>query len=250
MIEIYKDKNKQSKFDPDELFFDHDSTRRIRADQNILAYVIANCDYSESAIEHHTLNAEWMNMLNSSFKSENLNHPTVRHLKQAQEIIDYYEQRFLFEILRHPRKMLSKWRKNLLSLLKTDLTDIAYEDIRILTKLPEFYHYDKRVEGILEGYNTSEPRMKDRTISETITLSFVDRTIRYTKSNKYNEYWFSTPENRVARLTVSNKNNLEVFLKSYLNLKNGKVRLHGNLDSRQFGGTPNDYFYEIKKVRL
>ena len=201
----------------------------IEADQDILAYFLANID-TGSAIP---AGIQWNNILMSN--DDDVAAPGQEHVDRAQEIRTFYRNRIMLQRLRGHQT--SQFQNKTYQFVTSENPNrVSIDDQGIMIKLPEFYEYDLAMDQLHKDYNTEFDEVYKRmhgslnrlASAEVYTLSFAAHTQRNTKSTKQHEYWFADSNRTLHKLAFELGNPLKQLFEKYLTDNNGTLNISAN----------------------
>jgi len=139
----------------------------------------------------------------------------------AYRIRYHYSTQLSVEILSN--KPLSSFRSSLIDFLKTDGRSFDKSQLGMITSLPSFYEYDKKLEWISHQFNLYDLNSHRGKLS----LYFVDSLTKKNRGIKREEFWFKVKDtDHPVLLTVNQENVLLNFWKKYLD-KDRHILLDG-----------------------
>lgn len=142
--------------------------------------------------------------------------------EEANRIREYYSRKYFWKQLQKNSK-LSKFRTEALAFIHSENpSNIPYETVKIVHKLPEFYQEDLILDKVKKGANLNFEDTNTH-IPRTKTLTPKNWFFRRTKNEKLSHYWLWDEDNRLCNLQVEAHNSLEHLwldiFKSYSKIK-------------------------------
>jgi len=135
------------------------------------------------------------------------------HINQANQIRNYYKHKMLHKMLKGEH--LSNFQHALYEIVNKDLPkQVTYDELRILSKLSDFYKEDK-------DYEVIEKRFKNYTKINNgkifhlnnEKIQYIKNIERISKTEKSKRYWFNTENNILLCILLDLNNPLECLLK-------------------------------------
>lgn len=122
----------------------------------------------------------------------------------AGNIRDYYSKKIMMLKLKNER--MSQYRDDLNEFIHSDGKKFVEKMFGLAYRLPQFYHYDTKLDGIFSGRN----RKTDKRIPNMYTkeLTYVGSTMVDIKSCKRKEYWFVDEDNTLVAIYLAHNNPL------------------------------------------
>jgi len=194
----------------------------IEADQDILAYFLANTEAQKDI----PAGIQWNNVLMSN--DDDVVTPSDYHLLFAQDIRTFYRNRIMMRRLKGHQP--SHFQNKVYQFVTSDKPNqIEVDNQGIMIKLPDFYVYDRAMDHLHENYHTKfESNFKHKYNSlnilvepVTYTLSFVEHTQKKTKNIKNHEYWFVDSDQILHKLSFDIENPLKHLFVKHLKSSNG-----------------------------
>lgn len=141
--------------------------------------------------------------LNSSRVTESVNDS---HREQAEKIRDYYCKKLFWNQLKNGNP-LSEYRLRMLHLLENRVTTCKNLDTGIYWTLPYFYDEDQVYDQFRKTYITRNIPIKREYNKPKLTLTYVDKSLKFQRRDKKNLYWF-TDSNYLYCIELERKNPL------------------------------------------
>lgn len=216
----------------------------VEADQDILAYFLANTDYLTEADRPASI--QWNDVLMGN--DDDVVTPSEGHIELAQTIRKFYRDRIMMRRL--SGRTTSHFQNKVYQFATSETPNrIDVDAMGLMIKLPEFYEYDRKIDHLYENYNTDEFTHVGNIgllDEETRTLTLVEHTKRRTKITKDHEFWFSDDSKRLYKMTVKIANPLAHLLERYIGMKNNVLDVSAYYHpTNQFSGYDDFRYYDL-----
>jgi len=224
----------------------------IEADQDILAYFLANTEYQDDGIP---VGMQWNDVLMGN--DDDVVTPSDFHLLRAQDIRKFYRDRIM--VRRLTGHQVSHFQNKVYQFVTSDKPNqIAVDDQGIMIKLPEFYEYDLAMDHLHENYHTKfESNFKRKynslnMLAEpiTYTLSFVQHTQKNTKDIKNHEYWFVDSDQILHKLSFDIENPLKHLFVKHLKSSNGVLDIAARRVNASVPGYTNFDYLDMSQWEI
>jgi len=179
-----------------------------------------------------------MQRTNHNLNYIELTHPSVAESvtdidrAKADKIRDYYQKKFLYLTLQGQH--ITKWRKDLQSLLSNSTNKYTENFLGMAYKLPYFYAYDIEIDEI---FISVYAKVENQERSGLKCLKFIRKIPNEQKHERSIEYWF-TDNNGDKYMMFFSKDNLLIPLFDKL-VDEGNININGTYikrrkDNREF----------------
>ena len=214
----------------------------VEADQDILAYFLANTDYLTEADRPASI--QWNDVLMGN--DDDVVTPSEGHIELAQTIRKFYRDRIMMRRL--SGRTTSHFQNKVYQFATSETPNrIDVDAMGLMIKLPEFYEYDRKIDYLHENYNTKESKKAGNILldEETRSLTLVEHTKRRTKDTKDHEFWFSDDGKRLHKVTVEIANPLVHLFERYIKMKDNQLDIRAYYFQTQQKGYDDFYYYEL-----
>ena len=134
-----------------------------------------------------TINIFDTHSLNSSRVIEYVNDS---HRAHAEKIREYYCKKVFWDQLKTSNE-ISDYRKRMFYLLENKVKECKGQDTGIYYTLPYFYDEDCLYDEFKKTYTVKDLPVKTHYDKPTLSLIYLDKSIKYQKRDKKNFYWFT-----------------------------------------------------------